>query len=104
MITIIFGLPGSGKTSLMTYFAIRSMFDYYDDVRACKRLIKRYNANGYNMSTDFKHLTFADYCISAVKEGYFRRNGYFIDGFEVGLPNSRHKTVFIPPYSSIFLD
>lgn len=102
MITILTGFPGAGKTSYLTYLVVQRMVengleDYYN----CVREIKRLNDGGFNLNPPpFKHLCFSDYKVSVNS----RYESYYIEGFEIGMPNPFFKTVFIPPYSTIFLD
>ena len=100
MITIICGDPGVGKTALMTNFALQYLL-YDDDFRLMEDKIIQYNLIGYNLSTP-NHLVFSDYKIS-INSSKGNIDSYFVNGFYLGMPNSQHPTMFLPPYSKIFL-
>lgn len=105
MITIISGDVGSGKTALMTYFAVNHMTVLsFDDVFSSKQEVKRLNKGGFTLSLPKKHIVYADYDITSGLNKYPRRSSYEVDGFFLGLPNTRQDTIFVPPCSKIFLD
>ena len=104
MITIICGEPGHGKTALMTYFAIQKMlyegFEYYYN---STRRIDKLKAGGFT-SLDLpkqRHTVYADYVI---KSQFPASQSYYVDGFNIALPNPFFDTTFFFPYSQIFLD
>ena len=103
MITLIFGKPGAGKTALMTRLALECMTGKIarKDCKSSKAEIEAYNDGGFSLSTDFEHLVFADYKIQA-RHGKVR--SWDMDGFEYGLPDPKHTTAFLPPYSRLFFD
>lgn len=101
MITMICGVPGSGKTSLMAYYATKLLQDDLSNYIACKRELRKLNSTGFNYTLPpQKHLVYTDNPIHLGK----RIASYDVDGFRVGLPNIFFDTTFLPPYSSIFLD
>lgn len=103
MITIISGNPGAGKTCLLTYFLVQKLLnDGVDDWRKCNRELSTMRNGGFKMlePPTQRHLLFSDY---TVKFGR-RFQSYYIDGFQIGMPNPFFKTIFIPPYSTIYLD
>lgn len=102
-ITIIFGVPRVGKTALMTSLALEYMHGVSarQDVRACSKLVVPMNCNGFNYTLPNKHLVFSDYYIQDRRD---KITSYEIDGFFLGLPNSQHPTLFLPPCSRIYLD
>lgn len=103
MITIIFGGVGVGKTKLLTKFACDKMvFSAREDIAKLRKEINILNFGGFNLSFNEKHLVFADYEIIAKDMGVIPRKSHYVSGFYVGLPNSQHKTLFLPPYSSVF--
>lgn len=105
MITIIFGPPRAGKTSLMTHFAVEHITALaQEDIFNCKAVIKKLNKGGFNLSILKRHLVFSDYQIVGRQDGIKPRLSYDIDGFFIGLPNSQHPVIFFPPYSQIYLD
>lgn len=103
-ITIIFGLPRVGKTALMTNLALQCMRGSAarQDLKSCSKLIKPLNANGFFLSAPLKHLVFSDYFIQTNKRAEIVNNE--VNGFYLGLPNKSHPTVFLSPYSRIYLD
>ncbi len=103
MITIISGVPGAGKTALLTYLLVmRMMEDGFNDWRNCKRELTALNDGGFNNlePPPQRHMCFSDYKVKLNR----RFESYYIDGFQIGMPNPFFETVFIPPYSTIFLD
>lgn len=103
MITIIFGLPRKGKTALMTKFALENMTGYNARLalKNCHSIVSKYNNGGFKFSLPEKHLVHADYTISA-RHGKITQ--HYVDGFYLGLPDPFHETLFLPPYSYIYLD
>lgn len=101
MITMICGIPGSGKTSYMAKLAIDTMLNGRADFLSWKREATILNSTGacFDLPPQ-KHLVYCDTKISFGK----RFNTYFINGFEIGLYHPFGPTVFLPYYSSIFLD
>ena len=103
MITIISGNPGAGKTALLTHFLVERMLNEgFDDWLSCKKELMKLKKGGLEKlePPPQRHLCFSDYKVK------FNRKieSYYIDGFQIGLPNPFFKTVFIPPYSTIYLD
>jgi hypothetical protein len=116
MITQIFGGPGTGKTSLMTVFALEHMtgLNRFREVRACNGLISTMNKSGYNFSVP-EHLVFSNYHIGC-------RNGqssYIVDPFRLGMPKVHsffpltsfgvgrqkfYEVDLIPPGAFLFID
>lgn len=102
-IYIICGKPRKGKTLYVTDLLVRKMIYYsFEDVVNSKREIAKLKAGGFqNLEPPPQsHLCYADYRVKVNR----RLQAYYIDGFKLGLPNPFFETVFIPPYSSIFLD
>ena len=107
MITLIFGIPGSGKTSysascVCDYMTNRDYF--FQDITNCKAFTKKLNSYGWNFHSPTDHLVFADFDVKSVGFGLLRRKSYWVDGFYLGLPNPKHPTILLPPYAHIFLD
>lgn len=103
MITIICGYPGVGKTALLTNFLAQRIIEYgFEDYRNCKRELSILSEGGLSFlePPPQKHMCFSDYKFKLNK----RIQSYYIDGFQIGMPNPFFKTVFIPPYSTIYLD
>ena len=99
MITIIFGVPGAGKTALLTHLANMAAFDR-ERFRACKREILVKNANGFNLSVPF-HCVAANYDITFQKFGYSPRFARRINPFRLGFDNANVKTHFVVPHEFI---
>lgn len=103
MITIITGVPGAGKTSYLCYLLVQRMVengleDYYNSTREINEL----NDGGFKQLSPppFKHLCYSDFKVKVNS----RFESYYIDGFQIGMPNPFFETAFIPPYSIIYLD
>lgn len=104
MITLISGLPGSGKSSLIVLYALQNMVG-----AAAKRALKLSNmltSNYINGGLDWlteqcEHLVYSDNPISTKRGSLVSRH---INGFYLGLPNKFYPTHIIPSYSTIFLD
>ncbi len=104
MITIICGVPRAGKTALMTSFALEHMKgrQAHRDLIKCRKLLTPLNAGGFAYAPPPDHLVFADYTVSAGAGGKIK--SYECDGFNLGLYNDNHPTMFLPPASFIYLD
>ena len=105
MITIIFGAPGSGKTSLMTHF----LYDTYrKDGRTilskCRAEIEKENKRrDVPLTIPDKPPIFANYKVS-FKVGYEKMfEPYYLNPFYLGLPNGVMPTQCLPPVSKVFI-
>lgn len=102
MIILIAGLPGAGKTALMTYFACKSMtVDACPNVRKTNEFIANLNAGGYSFDYAKEHLTYSNYDITSHWKGYRPRKSYKMEGYEFGLPDSEHPTKFVYRYATL---
>ena len=102
-ITIIVGKPGAGKTVFATNILVNKMFDSFDDLCALKYEVRRLKSGGFNYIQEQplqRHLCYSDFAVHVNK----RFQSYYINGFNIALPNPYFETTFIPPYSTIFLD
>lgn len=104
MITIICGIPRAGKTALMTSFALEHMRgrQAHRDLVKCRKLLAPLNAGGFCYEPPEDHLVFADYTITAGANGNVRN--YECNGFNLGLYNDKHPTMFLPPNAKVYLD
>lgn len=103
MITIICGLPGAGKTCKLTHFIVERMLEYgFEDYLKLKCEINKLSKGGFlNLELPpQRHLCYADYSVRINN----RLQTYYVDGFQLALPNPYFETANIPPYSTIFLD
>lgn len=105
MITIIFGAPGAGKSSLNTYF-LKTTYEQRGR-ELLKESIRRIQEINERKGTDYSLPTappiYADYTVS-LHVGYEKYySPYYINGFYFGLPNENMATQFVPPNSAIFL-
>lgn len=101
MIHCISGLPGYGKTSLMTSFAVSHLgAQRFKDIFAVKPLIESLNNSGWNLSVP-EHLVFSNY---NVESKIFRQESYITDGYYLGFANKKHPTQFLPPGARVFID
>lgn len=104
-IKMVFGVPGSGKSAFMTFQELGFMggAPAFNALRSCNGLIRQLNDSGFKLELpSVKHLAFSDWTV--LKDPYTKITNNEIDGFRLGLPNKRHDTLFIPPFSKIFLD
>lgn len=102
-ITIIVGKPGAGKTVFATNILVNKMFDSFDDLCALKYEVRRLKSGGFNYIQEQplqRHLCYSDFAVR-VNDKF---QSYYINGFNIALPNPYFETTFIPPYSTIFLD
>ena len=97
MITIICGAPGAGKTALMTFFATQYL-RYDSDFELSVDKINHFNNDLHFNLTMPKHLIFTDF-----KVQQYGVETYFVNGYYLGMPNGQHPTMFLPPYSKVFL-
>ncbi len=105
MITIIFGAPGAGKSSLLTYFIKsiyqtqgRKMLNY-----AQARIIEQNEKRTEPLELPTKPPIFANYNVSFITGYNETFEPYFVNGYYIGLPNDRMPTQYIPPGSKVFL-
>ena len=105
MITIIFGAPGSGKSSLNTYF-LKELYRAQGKQlleAACDRIERLNQDRAIPLSCPDKPPIYADYAVK-FKIGYEKwAEPYFINGYYLGLANDRMATLPVPPGSKIFL-
>lgn len=105
MITIIFGDTKIGKTAFMTMLATKHMspLQAREDLASSRAIVDQLNNGGYHLTLPDKHLVFSDYEIRYKAYDCSPRVSFWVDGFRLGLPNTQHETLFLPPYSQIFL-
>lgn len=105
MITIIFGAPGAGKSSLNTYF-LKTTYETQGRAMLAytRRRIEALNGEReHKLTVPDKPPIFSDFKVR-FKIGYEKWfEPYFINGFYLGLPNERLPIQYIPPGSKIFL-
>lgn len=105
MITIIFGAPGTGKSSKEAHF-IKQL--YHEQGRAIlaesRKRIEEINARcGCSLSVPERVPIFSDFPV-VIKSGYEKYyETYRVNGFYLGLPNDQQEVMFVPPGSKIFL-
>ena len=102
MITIITGIPGAGKTSLLAKIAVENMLNGRERYNACRREFSLLNSTGCNLNLpNQKHLVFSDFPVRFGR----RCQTYDIDGYRIGFLSPLFKNpAYIPPYSIILLD
>lgn len=105
MITIIFGAPGAGKTSLLTYF-LKHVYLAHGRVllKNTKTTIEYLNQTRTTpLTVPDKPPIFANFN-SRFLVGYKKYfEPYFINPYYFGLPNDKMATQFVPPRSNIFI-
>ena len=105
MITIIFGAPGTGKTSLSTHFLKQT---YQTQGRALLsytrgRIEAMNESRAVPRARPEKPPIFANYKVS-FKTGYDKTfEPYFINPYYMGLPNEAMPTHYLPPGSKVFI-
>lgn len=105
MITIIFGEPGAGKTSLLTYFMKQIYRTEGDRILSyCREEIASENKKRpVPLSMPSAPPIFSDFFVHFL-DGYEREySPYFINGYYFGIQNERMATQYVPPGSKIFL-
>ncbi len=102
MITIIYGKPGYGKTSLMTYFLNEYCFDKIRNRMMRKSIIQK-NKAGFNLDIP-QHCVSANIDLNMKKPGYSIRKNRRIDPFKLGHFNKKVETHFNFPFEVIGID
>lgn len=100
-IYIICGVPGSGKTKLLTYIAHCYAFNYERN-KAMRQAIYEMQNAGFDVTVP-KHCVCSNYDLKLRKFGYSMRRENRINPFRLGFDNNKVKTHFIAPYSTIFI-
>lgn len=105
MITIIFGEPGAGKTSLNTYFLKRLYREQGDRLLSyCREKILEQNRERLNPLTLPKQPPiFADFDVKFLTDYEEEYKPYYINGYYFGIKNDKMPTQYVPPGSKIFL-
>ena len=105
MITIIFGAPGSGKSSLNTYF-LQRIYRREGRVRlerARERILRENEMRETPLTVPAEPPIFSNYRVK-FKIGYEKwYEPYFVNGYYLGLANDSMPTQYIPPSSAVFL-
>ncbi len=101
MLIFLTGIPGAGKTAGLTKFLVEKLSQTgFEDYLKLKREQKKMERGGFVVDLPPQHhLCYSDYTVK-----YFNLKPYYVDGFQLGMPNPFFKTANIPPYSTIFLD
>lgn len=103
MIWILCGIPGAGKTSFLTYLAVRYMTSLAPErLEKLQNEVSMLNMQGFNLTCPNDHLVYTNYSVEAKVQWYVDTLSYDLDGFDFGLYDIEHDTKFIPPYSSLF--
>ena len=103
MITIIVGEGGRGKSLRLTYKLGLRMLNGFNDYIKLKRDLKQLKSGGGFSQLNLpeqKHLVYADFDLKINK----RLRSYWIDGYQIAMPNDYFDTILIPFYSAIGLD
>lgn len=103
MLTIIFGPPGSGKTSLMAYFLNESAFDFGRIRFAKKEYEQLCNELGTELNLP-KHFTFFNGRMNFRKPGFTKRENLMLYPDKLGIQNKAPEGIecqFIPTGSTL---
>ena len=102
MISIIYGPPGAGKTSLLV--AILNSYVWNSKHNNLKRKeIYRLNSNGFNLTCP-NHCVSANFPITFKKFRALPRENRFINPYRLGFKNDKVKVHFNIPYEVIGID
>ena len=102
MIRIVFGMPGAGKTALMTHLLNMYVYDQ-NRIRAMQEEMQRKNKNGWNLTIP-PHPVSCNYDLKSYKFGSRRYENRAINPFRLGFKNNFVKTHFNFPYEVIGID
>ena len=94
---LIFGPRGRGKDLLCTYFAIQKMFNGLEESYQSQEIVKKYNSMGFNFSTNYEHLLFANYDINCLGTFCPNRRSYVFNPYRIGLYDPNYSTDILPP-------
>lgn len=103
MIVLIVGDPGKGKSLRLTYKLGQKMLNGFEDYIKLKRDLRKLKVGGGFSQLNLpeqKHLVYADFDLKINK----RLRSYWIDGYQIAMPNDYFDTILIPFYSTIGLD
>lgn len=101
MITIIFGPPGAGKTSLMTHLGVLEAFNQVR-TSAMQEEIASKNSSGFKLSVP-EHCLAANYDLLAQKFGFSPLPARRINPYRLGFKNKFVKTHFVLPHECILI-
>lgn len=102
MITIVFGIPGAGKTCLLTYIANCYAYNRERFKNMEKDIIKL-NNGGFNLSVP-DHPVFSNYPIHFKKFRRSRKFSYYFNPFLLGFKNDKVDVQPTIPYGVYFVD
>lgn len=94
MVTIIFGVPGAGKTALLTHLLNQYIFDF-DYISKMQNEIQLLNSTGFNLTIP-EHCVASNYPITFNKFGYSDRHNRIINPFKLGFVNGK-----VPVHSTL---
>ena len=101
MITIIFGMPGTGKTSLMTHLLNTYAFDNTRATLMRRELLLKRTSGFTNISTFPLHSVSANYTCTFRKFRYKPRHNRVINPYRLGFSNKFVRTHFNLPYEVV---
>jgi len=104
-IHLIAGLPGMGKTALMSHIGREAMFDK-KRYRKGDHAIRRKQRGGFNVTIPAKHFVYGNYELIGKKPRYKPRYQWDIDPRKLAYHNHKEPwktTHFLPPYAVILV-
>ncbi len=105
MITIIFGAPGTGKSTLNTYFLIEEYWRQGASLLSdtCEKIAELNTERKAALSYPSRPPIYADFKIS-IKTGYcMTYEPYYIDGYHMGLDNASVDVLHLAPNAKVHL-
>lgn len=100
---LIAGEEGSGKTLLSTAIAVTKMLRGMEDCWRSYEQVEEYNKMGYNFSTNYEHLVFANHKINCSGTKIPAFDSHAVDPFKLGLHCDNYDFDFFPPGSTFFI-
>ncbi len=105
MLTGVFGLPGKGKSSLLTHI-IMSLYRTEGRKllsRSCERIEEINKEHGLDLVKPWKVPIYSDFRVKFLVDYEKYYEPYFVNGFYIGLSNDNLPVQYLVPGSKVFL-